>query len=246
VSASNVLPDVLVDRPEEAQDIGAIIQTIVDDERTRRRWQTLLTVAPWVISIVFGLFAVGAGVVVARRPIPKPEVDVAIYRSDGTVEAPVERGNLSMDRKRFIIRADLQNFIEAWESYAWRANQAYYNRVSAMTAGETLQTQYQESWRNRNDPNNRDVKYGERVQRDIAAISTSYVPASPGALTSRFLVKTTTPTGASCEWWMGNLTFRQDNNTIPIDRQLAYDPSDVSVVSYFSTPADPAARPFPC
>lgn len=242
----DVPDDVLVTRPEDAQDIGKIIQTIVDDERSRRRSQIMLSVAPWVISGIFGLFAVGAGIVVARRPVPVPEVQVAIYRSDGTVEAPVARGNLSADRKAFIIRSDLQNFIVAWESYAWRANQSYYNRVSAMTAGEPLQAKYQESWRKRNDPENREVKYGEETTRNVAAISTSYVPGSPFALTARFLVKQTTPTGSACEWWSASLTWRQDNNSIPLDKQLAYDPSDVIVVSYFSTPADPAGKPWGC
>lgn len=243
---ATVPPEVLVDRPQVAQDIGTIISTIVNDERSRRRWQILQTVAPWVISAVFGLFAVGAGIVVARRPIPMPEVHVAIYRSDGTVEAPVDRNSLSMDRKRFIIRADLQQFINAWESYSWMANQAYYNRVSAMTSGEPLQARYQESWRKNHDPDNREVKYGAQTQRDVAQIITSYVPGSPGALTARLLVKTTTPTGASCEWWAANLTFKQDNNSIPLDKQLAYDASDTIVVSYFSTPADPNSRPIPC
>ncbi len=115
-----------------------------------------------------------------------------------------------------------------------------------MTAGEHLQASYQESWRKRNDPDNREVKYGQDTTRNVAAIITSYVPGSPGALTARFQVKTTTPAGSSCEWWAANLTFKQDNNTIPLDKQLAYDASDVIVSSYFSTPADPAARPWSC
>jgi type IV secretory pathway component VirB8 len=238
--------DVLVTRPEVAQDIDATIRAIVDDERSRRRWQIMLSVAPWVMSGVFGLFAIGAGIIVAKRSVPVPEVQVAIYRSDGTVEAPVERGNLSADRKAFIIRSDLQNFILAWESYAWRANQAYYNRVSAMTSGEHLQAAYQESWSKRNSPENREVKYGENTTRNVAAIATSYVPGSPFALTARFLVKQTTATGAACEWWSASLTWRQDHNIIPLDKQLAYDASDVVVVSYFSTPADPAGKPWGC
>ena len=246
MSPGSAVGDVLVDRPQEAEDIGKIISTIVNDERSRRRWQIMLTVSPWVISAVFGMFAVGAGIVVARRPVPVPRVEIAIERSDGTVEAPVERGNLSADRKKFIVRSDLQNFVVAWESYAWLANQAYYNRVSAMTAGEHIQTAYQESWRKRSDPDNRDVKYGQNVTRNVVAISTSYVPGSPFALTARMLIKLTAQAGSSCEWWAANLTFRQDNNTIPLDKQLAYDPSDVVVASYFSTPADPSARPFPC
>jgi hypothetical protein len=244
--SATVPTEVLVDRPETAQDIGAIISTIVNDERQRRRMQIFLSVVPWVIAFICALFAVGAGIVVARRPIPESKVYVSIYRSDGTVEAPVERGNLSMDRKQFIIRSDLQQFIVAWESYAWLSNQAFYNRVSAMTAGEHLQTLYQESWRKRNDPENREVKYGQDIQRNVVQIRTSYVPGSPGALTAMFQAKTTTPTGSSCEWWAAKLTFKQDDNTIPIDKQLAYDPSDVIVVSYFATPADTSARPIPC
>jgi type IV secretory pathway component VirB8 len=244
--SATVPAEALVDRPEDAQDIAKIIRSIVDGERTRRRWQILLTVAPWLISAVFGLFAVGAGIIVAHRPVPIPRVEVAIYRSDGTVEAPVERGELSMERKAFIVRSDLQQFIVAWESYAWLANQAFYNRVSAMTAGEHLQTAYQESWRKRNDPENREVKYGQDTTRNVVQIITSYVAGSPGALTARFQVKTTTPTGSSCEWWAANLTFKQDNNTIPLDKQLAYDPSDIVVATYFSTPADSAAKPWAC
>ena len=160
-ASTEATDDVLVTRPEPAQDIDAIIRAIARDEQIRRRKQILLSVAPWVMSAIFGMFAIGAGIVVARRPVPVPEMHVAIYRSDGTVEAPVERGNLSANRKAFIIRSDLQNFIVAWESYAWRANQAYYNRVSAMTAGEALQAAYQESWRKPRDPDNREVKYGE-------------------------------------------------------------------------------------
>lgn len=238
--------EALVARPETVQDIGKIIRAIVDDERSRRRWQIMLTVSPWVISVVFGMFAIGAGIVVARRPMPIPEVYVAIYRSDGTVEAPVDRGNLSTDRKKFIIRSDLQSFIVAWESYTWLTNQAYYNRVSAMTAGEHLQAVYQESWRKRSDPENREVKYGQDTTRNVAAISTSFVPGSPFALTARLLIKLTAPTGSTCEWWASSLTFKQDNNTIPIEKQLAYDPSDIVVASYFSTPADPSAKPVAC
>jgi hypothetical protein len=237
--------EVLVTRPEPAQEIDKIFRAIAADEQIRRRKQILLSVAPWAISAVFGMFAIGAGVVMAKRPIPVPEVQVAIYRSDGTVEAPVERGNLSADRKAFIIRSDLQNFIVAWESYAWRANNSYYNRVSAMTAGEALQTAYQESWR-KHGPDNRDEKYGESVTRNVAAIQTSYVVGSPFALTGRMLVKLTTPTGSTCEWWSANLTWRPDNNSIPLDKQLAYDPSDTVAVSYFSTPADPAGKPWAC
>ena len=239
------MEDVLVDRPEEAQEISAIIQTIVSDERTRRRRQTLLTVAPWAISFVFGMFAIGAGVVVARRPIPKPEMYVSIYRSDGSVEAPVERGQLSMDRKRFIIRADLQQFIIAWEDYAWQANQAYYNHVSVMTTGTSLQGRYQQSWRERGRAN-RDNAYGANVTRNIVQIFTSFVPGAPFALSSRMLIKVTTPTGSTCEWWAGSLTFKQDHNVIPIAEQLAYDASDVIVLTYNSNPADPNAKPFPC
>jgi type IV secretory pathway component VirB8 len=238
--------DALVTRPDAAHDIDAIIRTIAADEQSRRRWEILLSAAPWAMSAIFGMFAVGTGIVMAKRPVPVPEMHVAIYRSDGTVEAPVERGNLSADRKAFIIRSDLQNFIVDWESYAWRANQAYYNRVSAMTAGEALQTAYQESWRKPRDPDNRETKYGEHTTRNVAAISTSFVPGSPFALTGRVLVKLTTPTGATCEWWSASLTWRHDNNTIPLDKQLTYDPSDVVVVSYFSTPADPAAKPWAC
>jgi type IV secretory pathway component VirB8 len=240
-------PEVLVARPDEAQDINAIIKGIVADETSRRRTQIMLSVAPWAISFVFGMFAIGAGIVVARRPIPTPYRDIAIYRSDGSVEAPVEKGNLSADRKAFIIKSDIQNFIVAWESYAWRANQGFYNRVSAMTAGEPLQTRYQASWRNRNDPDNREVKYGEKTTRDVVQIRTVPVAGSPYAFTSSFLIKLVTPTESTCEWWsVPTLTWKQDNNTIPVDTQLAYDPSDVIVVSYFSTPANPNAKPWPC
>lgn len=239
-------PGVLVHRPEAAQDIGAVIKGIVADETNRRRWHVLLAVVPWLISFVFGAYALGAGYVMAHRPVPQPRIDLAIYRSDGTLEAPRRFDDLTEDRRLFALRSDLQNFIIAWESYNWRTNQSYYNHVSAMTAGQPLQARYQESWHRPGDPDNRETKYGRETTRDVAMIRSSFVPDAPLTLVARTLVKTVTPTGASCEWWQSNLTFKPDNGTIPQDLKLAYDPTGSIVVSYVSTPADPSAKPFAC
>jgi type IV secretory pathway component VirB8 len=237
----------LLERPEEAIEIDKAMRAIAADEANRRRKARLLTFAPWGISVCCGLFAIGAGIIVARRPIPKPEVHVVFYSLDNPFfQAPVERDVLAVDRKRFMIKSDLQKFVRAWESYNWRGNQEYYDQVSIMTGGQPLQARYQDSWSNTKDPENRERKYGQNITRDVAAIQSDYVPGSPYALSFSVLIRTLTSAGSVCEWWAGNLTFKQDNNSIPLARQLAYDASDVVVITYFSTPADPAAKAKAC
>jgi len=246
VNAAEIPAVALVERPGDGDEIRAAIEYVRSEERTRRRLQILMAISPWLVALACAAFAAGQAAIYAKRPVPVPQVDVAIYESDGSLSQPVERGRLSADRRGFIIRSDLANFVKAWESYAWRRNQDYYNRISSMTSGTTLQVAYQKSWSNRNDPGNREVKYGTDKTRDIVQMRLNDTPGSPYAADARMLVKLATPTGAVCEWWSASLTWKQDHDTIPHEVQLAYDPSDIVVVSYFSTPADPAGKPWSC
>jgi type IV secretory pathway component VirB8 len=240
MSASSPPADVLVARDQGLAELKAVLAEVRRDENSRKWWSVATHVVPWAIAGMASLYALGAGLLVYSRPVPKDHFMIAVMHDDRTYDPPVERDSLPVDKQKILLEYTAIRVVQAWEGYAWRANQGNYRFISAVTAGEDLRKQYQDRFAE-GAPGNLDDKYGPDVTRDVAALQIIPVPHAPNALDFMALIKLRKAGSITCQRWRGRMTFKDDEkHLIPLEVQKLYDPMDIIFTSYEST-VDPAA-----
>jgi type IV secretory pathway component VirB8 len=241
-----VPPSALVERGEASDEIREILAENQRQENRRWWWDLTKNVAPWACAAVFGCYALGAGIIMHDRPVPRDRVYLAGFSADGTYTV-TEKDDLSVGLKETVRRSTVIRFVQSFMAYAWRHNQSDYHIVSVMTAGEALQAQYQKEFKD-SEPNNRDKRLGPNVTQDVPAIEVFRPKAAPNAADVSFLVRTRRADGSAvCQHFQGRITFREDKaDLIPIGERVGFDPLGIIFVSFdkWVDPLNP--REVPC
>lgn len=239
---SDIPAHILVGRGDAVDVLSQVLADIHNDERNRRWWARVKAVVPWTIAGGATLTTVAFGLLVYARPVPKDHFMLAVVHGN-TYETPIERDDLPPSRKQVLRDYTLIQFIKAYEGYVFRANQANYQLISALTAGQPLQKQYQRRFLP-GAPENVDDKYGGTDgsgTRDVVALQLVPVPNAPFVTDVQMLIRVRKSGSATCQRWTARMSFQEDDkHIVPLDIQKLYDPMDLIFVSYDSSP-DPAA-----
>jgi hypothetical protein len=181
-----------------------------------------------------------------HRPVAEDRFVIAVVRSDGTWEPPVERSKLPPEERQILLQHSMLRFISSWEGYVFRANQSNYNFISAVTAGEPLRAHYQRRFAP-GAPGNVDEKYGPDAQREVLVAELFPVPGSPFAFDAAMLVRLKRPSAITCQRWVARITYKEDTkHIIPLAVQQVYNPADIIFVSYDSHVDQTSPGEIPC
>jgi type IV secretory pathway component VirB8 len=244
---SDIPADVLVSRPGETDTLQAALADVRRDEQTRRWMRRLAFGVPWFLVVLLAAHDAVNTLERYNRPLPRDRFLIAMVHDDHTYDPPVDRENLTSDRRAILVHYTVDHFVRAWEGYQWRGNNNNYLFISAVTAGEDLRDVYQARFAE-NNPYALDKVYGPNVSRDVAAMQLIPVPGSHDlAEDVLMLIRLHKDGKATCQRWRARLTFHPDTrHVIPLDIQTLYNPADLIFASYDSSPDPTAPEIQPC
>lgn len=223
----------LVPREEQAAILAAALAAVRNTEG-ERRWNIAIgRLSGWFVAAAMVMPLCYCLSIIAKRPLPKDHIWVAIMHSDGSTEEAKPIEDLTASEHDAAVSQFIFEYVENRVAYSWENIQHSYDRTRFVTFGDAQKAYVEEMTISPDRPTESLGKVGERRAESIEVN-----PTGPHAYEAVYTLKIKTKDGV----WLPDMRRRVEIafgtfNGLPPEIARRLDPLKLVVIGWNDHPA---------